>query len=255
MAVCCARQQCRRREQTYSSCDLAHLACHHMRPSFNQMHLSKSSFGPMCGLPAPPGGMALVPFRVAGAAADQSLETRLFQVGGHALSIRQDPRGSGALRTLQPAGGPEGAPWGSGLGPRERRVTLAAACRRSQGCEPCWSMGPGMRRVACHVLSRRVSSRATHARCRRGRGGSGGSSGCRRCGEAGRGAPQRARGEPGTGRPGEQQSHICTAALCLMPCCPLWRWYLKRGSPSPPEECLYAAASSRGVSSGNAASF
>lgn len=57
------------------------------------------------------GGMALVPFRVAGAAADQSLETRLFQVGGHALSIRQDPRGSGALRTLRPAGGPEGAPW------------------------------------------------------------------------------------------------------------------------------------------------
>ena len=55
--------------------------------------------------------MALVPFRVAGAAADQSLETRLFQVGGHALSIRQNPRGSGALRTLQPAGGPKGAPF------------------------------------------------------------------------------------------------------------------------------------------------
>ncbi|KAK9838308.1 hypothetical protein WJX81_003588 [Elliptochloris bilobata] len=49
--------------------------------------------------------MALVPFRVAGAAADQSLETRTFQIGGHTLSIRQDPRGSGALRTLRPTSG------------------------------------------------------------------------------------------------------------------------------------------------------
>lgn len=47
-------------------------------------------------------GMAVVPYRMAGAGADQSLETRLFQVGGHAVQIRQDPRGSGALRPLGP---------------------------------------------------------------------------------------------------------------------------------------------------------
>jgi hypothetical protein len=36
--------------------------------------------------------MAVVQFRVSGPAADQSLEHRLFQIGGHTLSIRQDPK-------------------------------------------------------------------------------------------------------------------------------------------------------------------
>lgn len=36
--------------------------------------------------------MALVPFRVSGAAADQSLEQRLFQIGQHILRMRQDPK-------------------------------------------------------------------------------------------------------------------------------------------------------------------
>ena len=36
--------------------------------------------------------MALVPFRVSGPAAGQALEQRLFQIGGHTLSIRQDPK-------------------------------------------------------------------------------------------------------------------------------------------------------------------
>ncbi|BDA43830.1 EEF1A lysine methyltransferase 3 [Coccomyxa sp. Obi] len=40
--------------------------------------------------------MALVPFRVSGAAADQSLEHRLFQIGGHTIKVRQNPVGSGA---------------------------------------------------------------------------------------------------------------------------------------------------------------
>ncbi|EIE25645.1 hypothetical protein COCSUDRAFT_64760 [Coccomyxa subellipsoidea C-169] len=40
--------------------------------------------------------MALVPFRVSGAAADQSLEHRMFQIGGHTIRVRQNPAGSGA---------------------------------------------------------------------------------------------------------------------------------------------------------------
>ncbi len=35
--------------------------------------------------------MAVVPFRVSGAAADQSLEHRLFQIGGHTIKVRQNP--------------------------------------------------------------------------------------------------------------------------------------------------------------------
>ncbi|KAK9916047.1 hypothetical protein WJX75_007777 [Coccomyxa subellipsoidea] len=40
--------------------------------------------------------MALIPFRVSGAAADQTLEHRLFQIGGHTIRVRQNPVGSGA---------------------------------------------------------------------------------------------------------------------------------------------------------------
>ncbi|CAK0757345.1 hypothetical protein CVIRNUC_002532 [Coccomyxa viridis] len=40
--------------------------------------------------------MAVVPFRVSGAAADQTLEQRLFQIGPHTIFIKQNPKGSGA---------------------------------------------------------------------------------------------------------------------------------------------------------------
>ena len=33
----------------------------------------------------------IVPFRVSGPGADQTLEHRLFQIGGHTVAIRQDP--------------------------------------------------------------------------------------------------------------------------------------------------------------------
>lgn len=36
--------------------------------------------------------MAMVPFRVSGAAADQSLEQRLFQIGPYTLHIKQNPK-------------------------------------------------------------------------------------------------------------------------------------------------------------------
>ncbi len=36
--------------------------------------------------------MAVVPFRVSGAAADQSLEQRLFQIGPYTLFIKQNPK-------------------------------------------------------------------------------------------------------------------------------------------------------------------
>ncbi len=68
--------------------------------------------------------MALVPYRVAGAAADQSLETRLFQVGGLAITIRQDPRASGALRVLGPARDAGGAP----LFPSHLRCSRLCVC-------------------------------------------------------------------------------------------------------------------------------
>ena len=35
--------------------------------------------------------MDLVPYRVSGPGADQALEHRLFQIGAHTVSIRQDP--------------------------------------------------------------------------------------------------------------------------------------------------------------------
>ena len=44
--------------------------------------------------------MAVVPYRVTGPAADQSLPTRLIQLGGHAINIEQDQRGSGSLAPL-----------------------------------------------------------------------------------------------------------------------------------------------------------
>ena len=36
--------------------------------------------------------MAVVPFRVSGAAADQTLEQRLFQIGPHTIFIKQNPK-------------------------------------------------------------------------------------------------------------------------------------------------------------------
>lgn len=44
--------------------------------------------------------MALVPFRVSGAAADQTLEHRLFQIGQHTLRIDQDVHKSGSLQRV-----------------------------------------------------------------------------------------------------------------------------------------------------------
>ena len=41
--------------------------------------------------------MAMVPFRVSGAAADQSLELRLFQIGPYTIFIKQNPKVSAAL--------------------------------------------------------------------------------------------------------------------------------------------------------------
>ena len=43
-------------------------------------------------MPRSPAVMAVVPFRVSGAAADQSLEQRLFQIGPYALFIKQNPK-------------------------------------------------------------------------------------------------------------------------------------------------------------------
>lgn len=40
----------------------------------------------------------MVPFRVSGAAADQSLELRLFQIGPYTIFIKQNPKVSAALR-------------------------------------------------------------------------------------------------------------------------------------------------------------
>ena len=44
--------------------------------------------------------MALVPFRVSGAAADQTLEHRLFQIGQHTLRIAQDVHKSSSLQSV-----------------------------------------------------------------------------------------------------------------------------------------------------------
>lgn len=44
--------------------------------------------------------MALVPFRVSGAAADQTLEHRLFQIGHHTIRIDQDVHKSGSLQRV-----------------------------------------------------------------------------------------------------------------------------------------------------------
>ena len=44
--------------------------------------------------------MALVPFRVSGAAADQTLEHRLFQIGQHTLRIDQDVHKSSSLQNV-----------------------------------------------------------------------------------------------------------------------------------------------------------
>ena len=44
--------------------------------------------------------MALVPFRVSGAAADQTLEHRLFQIGHHTVRIDQDVHSSGSLQRV-----------------------------------------------------------------------------------------------------------------------------------------------------------
>ena len=49
--------------------------------------------------------MALVPYRVSGAAADQSSETRLFQIGSSTITIHQQASGSlrqGASGTVDP---------------------------------------------------------------------------------------------------------------------------------------------------------
>lgn len=52
--------------------------------------------------------MALVPFRVSGAAADQTLEHRLFQIGQYTVKVDQDVHNSGSLQhvDVQP-GSPE----------------------------------------------------------------------------------------------------------------------------------------------------
>ena len=42
--------------------------------------------------------MAIVPFRVSGAAADQTMEHRLFQIGHHTLRIDQDVYSSASLQ-------------------------------------------------------------------------------------------------------------------------------------------------------------
>ena len=44
--------------------------------------------------------MALVPFRVSGAAADQTLEHRLFQIGPHTIHVDQDCHNSGSLQDV-----------------------------------------------------------------------------------------------------------------------------------------------------------
>ncbi len=44
--------------------------------------------------------MALVPYRVSGAAADQTLEHRLFQIGQHSIKIDQDVHRSGSLQRV-----------------------------------------------------------------------------------------------------------------------------------------------------------
>jgi len=43
-------------------------------------------------LAASPAVMAVVPYRVSGAAADQSLEQRLFQIGPYTIFIKQNPK-------------------------------------------------------------------------------------------------------------------------------------------------------------------
>ncbi|KAK9815052.1 hypothetical protein WJX73_005953 [Symbiochloris irregularis] len=45
--------------------------------------------------------MALVPFRVSGPAADQSLQVRTMQLGGYAIRITQDQQASASLQPLQ----------------------------------------------------------------------------------------------------------------------------------------------------------
>lgn len=45
--------------------------------------------------------MALVPFRVSGAAADQTLEHRIFQIGPHTIRVDQDGRSSGSLQGVR----------------------------------------------------------------------------------------------------------------------------------------------------------
>ena len=44
--------------------------------------------------------MALVPFRVSGAAADQTLEHRLFQIGVFTIQVDQDNKSSGSLQNV-----------------------------------------------------------------------------------------------------------------------------------------------------------
>lgn len=44
--------------------------------------------------------MALVPFRVSGAAADQTTEHRIFQIGQHTLRIDQDVHKSSSLQSV-----------------------------------------------------------------------------------------------------------------------------------------------------------
>ena len=44
--------------------------------------------------------MALVPFRVSGIAADQTLEHRLFQIRQHTIKIAQDVHKSGSLQRV-----------------------------------------------------------------------------------------------------------------------------------------------------------
>ena len=44
--------------------------------------------------------MELVPFRISGAAADQTLEHRIFQIGQHTLRIDQDVHKSGSLQRV-----------------------------------------------------------------------------------------------------------------------------------------------------------
>lgn len=44
--------------------------------------------------------MALVPFRLSGAAADQTLEHRLFLIGPHTIHVDQDCHNSGSLQDV-----------------------------------------------------------------------------------------------------------------------------------------------------------